>query len=136
MNEVILRDLRSSFGISVSDYTPVSGGYLNQKWRASTNQGELLIKQYNHVRFNARKREEIEYALRRQILLSELGVRCPRVFSSCGQVIRCPDQDTSYMVRPEATRKLPLLSAGKRPAVQWAWPTTETPFQSLCPATE
>lgn len=54
MNEVILNDLKAAFGITVFDYALVSGGYLNQKWRASTNQGELLIKQYSHARFNAR----------------------------------------------------------------------------------
>lgn len=98
MNEIILRDLKSAFGITVWDHAEVSGGYLNQKWRVRTNQGNLLVKQYSHARFSARKLADIEQALRRQIVLHDMGVPCPRLLTAGNELIRHPDEDTSYMV--------------------------------------
>lgn len=98
MNERILKDMRSVFGLTVHEFSPVEGGYLNQKWKARTSRGDVLIKQYSPERFNHKKLNDIEQALKRQLLLHERGVACPRVYSTAGQIIRFLPEDLSYMV--------------------------------------
>ena len=64
----IVRDLQPAFGLTFTEAVPVSGGWLNQKWRISTDRGPLLVKQYSLRRYRPDKLERIEEALRRQLL--------------------------------------------------------------------
>lgn len=98
MNSVILHDLNAAFGLRVDACEPVSGGWLNKKWKISTGAGDLLVKQFSPERFSRRKLEEIEQALRRQIILHGEGVPCPRIYEYGGQVIRFLPNDTAYMI--------------------------------------
>ena len=94
----IVRDLQSAFGLTFTEALPVSGGWLNQKWRISTAHGPLLVKQYSLRRYRPDKLERIEEALRRQLLAREQGVRCPFLLQRDGRVLRRPDPETVYMV--------------------------------------
>lgn len=98
MNELILNDLRVQFGLKPGRISPVTGGWLNLKWRVETDDGPLLVKQYSHERFNRRKLNDIEEALRRQIIAYSMGVPCPRVWQKDGQIVQHPSEDVSYMV--------------------------------------
>lgn len=51
----LLADLADSYGIYCYSTVPVTGGWLNKKWRAETNCGTLLIKQYSFERFTLAK---------------------------------------------------------------------------------
>ena len=108
MNEVILRDLRSAFGVRIDDIAPVSGGWLNQKWRVQTDAGEILVKRYSHERYNRRKLEKIECALHRQLRVYEDGVPCPRIWQAGEKIIRRPSEEMDYMVM----EFLPGISVG------------------------
>ena len=88
MNGELANDLEAGYGIHVKTIEPVDGGWLNRLWRAETDHGELLIKQFSPQRFGPRQLEQIEAALRRQILLQVDGIPCPRVFLSGGRAVR------------------------------------------------
>lgn len=80
MNGLIIQDLQAAFGIQICSFSTVSGGYLNKKWRVETDAGDLLVKQYSHERFSRRKLNEIEQALKRQMILFDAGIPCPRIW--------------------------------------------------------
>ena len=98
MEDRILADLRKSYGITVRQFTPVTGGLLNLKWKASTDQGDLLVKQYSTRRFRREQIERIESALERQIILEKEGVPCPMIWKNDGHILRWLDDETVYMV--------------------------------------
>jgi len=75
MEDKIIADLIESYGITFNQIISVTGGLLNQKWRISTEKGELLVKQYSTKRFRRRESIElIESSLQRQIILEKNGV--------------------------------------------------------------
>jgi homoserine kinase type II len=98
MEDSIIADLKDSYGITCNQITPVTGGFLNLKWKVSTEKGELLVKQYSTKRFRREQIERIESALQRQIILEKNGVPCPFLWQCVGRVIRWLDDKTAYMV--------------------------------------
>lgn len=98
MDDHIIADLKDSYGITCNKISPVSGGWMNQKWRVSTDKGELLVKQFSYKRFNRDRLNEIEAALQRQIILEGCGMPCPKIRTYNGQAIRLFDNETAYMV--------------------------------------
>ena len=108
MNEAIRRDLQAAYGLRIDDIAPVSGGWLNEKWRVKTDAGEILVKRYSHERFSRRKLDEIERALERQMILYHAGIPCPRVWKAGEKIIRRPSEEIDYMVMDF----LPGLSVG------------------------
>lgn len=98
MEERILADLKRCYGLRCQQTAPVSGGWLNAKWRVSTDQGEVLVKRFSNERYDARKLRTVEAALRRQIVLEQSGVLCPKILPCQGRAIRLLDRDTAYTV--------------------------------------
>jgi homoserine kinase type II len=99
MEDKIIADLIESYGITFNQIISVTGGLLNQKWRISTEKGELLVKQYSTKRFRRRESIElIESSLQRQIILEKNGVPCPFLWQCGDRVIRWLDDKTAYMV--------------------------------------
>jgi homoserine kinase type II len=98
MDNSIIADLKDSYGITCNQITPVTGGWLNQKWKVSTDNCELLIKQFSNERCSVDKLRLIESALQRQIILEKRGVPCPLIRQCEGHAIRFFDNDTAYMV--------------------------------------
>lgn len=98
MEDSIISDLKESYGITFNQITPVTGGWSNQKWKVSTEKGELLVKQYCTKRFRREQIERIESALQRQIILEKNGVACPFLWQCGDRVIRWLDDKTAYMV--------------------------------------
>ena len=98
MEDKIKVDLKESYGITFNQITPVTGGLMNQEWKISTENGELLVKQYSTKRFSSRQLKEIETALQRQIILEKNSVLCPFLWQCGGRVIRWLDDKTAYMV--------------------------------------
>lgn len=94
----ILPDLKKSYGIHIIRVSPITGGWLNRKWRIETPEGEFLIKQFSNRRFHAVQLALIESALQRQMLLQERGVLCPEIQRCAGRAIRLLDDQTAYMV--------------------------------------
>ncbi len=98
MEDIIITDLKNSYGVICNQITPVTGGLLNLKWKVSTEKGELLVKQYSTKRFRREQIERIESALQRQIILEKNGAPCPFLWQYGDRVIRWLDDKTAYMV--------------------------------------
>lgn len=98
MDDIIINDLKDSYGIICNQITPVAGGWLNRLWKISTDRGELLVKQFSSNRYNRNQLKFIESALQRQIMLEKNGISCPFILQCEGHAIRLPDNETAYMV--------------------------------------
>ena len=98
MEEAIRADLVSSFGLRGDSVTPVSGGWLNRKWKLVCGREEWLVKQYSRKRFSQKQLDWIEQSMQRQIIAQREGVLCPRVLSFQGKVLRTLADGTTYMV--------------------------------------
>lgn len=98
MKDSIIVDLKDSCGLTCNQITPVAGGWLNQKWKVSTDKSELLVKQFSNKRFSRDKLKLVESALQRQIILEKNGVPCPSIWQCGGHAIRLLDNETAYMV--------------------------------------
>lgn len=98
MEDDIIADLKESYGITCSEINQVTGGWLNQKWKVSTDKGELLVKKYNNERFSSKQLEKIESALQRHIILEKNYIPCPFIWQYRGRAIRLLNDETAYMV--------------------------------------
>ncbi len=98
MENSIIADLKDSYGITCNQITPVTGGWLNRKWKVSTEKGDLLVKQFSNKRFGRERLKSIEAALQRQIVLEKKGVPCPAIQQCQDRAIRLLDNETAYMV--------------------------------------
>ncbi|WDV48059.1 phosphotransferase [Clostridiaceae bacterium M8S5] len=98
MDENIIVDLKESFGLTCKHIYPVTGGWLNQKWKICTDKCELLVKQFSNKRFSRNKLKLVESALQRQIILEKRGVPCPSIWQCGGHAIRLLDNETAYMI--------------------------------------
>ena len=98
MGEEIRADLKCSFGLHADSVTPVSGGWLNRKWKLVCDGNAWLIKQYSRKRFNQKQLDWIEQSMQRQIIAKKEGVPCPGLFSFLGKVLRTLPDGTTYMV--------------------------------------
>lgn len=96
--EKIRIDLHESYGIDCQGIVPVTGGWLNQKWRVTCGKGNILVKQYSYERFSRNQLLQIEEALQRQMILQKSGVSCPAILPLDGHAIRHLDAETAYMV--------------------------------------
>ena len=98
MEEAIRADLESSFGLHGDSVNPVSGGWLNRKWKLVCGGKAWLVKQYSRKRFSQKQLDWIEESMQRQIIAQREGVPCPRVLSFRGKVLRTLADGTTYMV--------------------------------------
>ena len=98
MENSIIADLEESYGLICNQITPVEGGWLNQKWKVTTDKCDLLVKQFSNKRYSREKLELVESALQRQIILEKNGVPCPSISLSGGHAIRLLNNETAYMV--------------------------------------
>lgn len=121
MDAHVEADLRNSYGISFDKCAPVTGGWLNLKWKVTTDRGEFLVKQFSGERFDKKHLLFIEAALERQMALNADGVPCPAILPCGGRAIRFLDGGTAYMVmefcpghveRPETITRAQMESLG------------------------
>lgn len=83
--EMILNDLMNAidhyFGWQILETTPIKRGWLNLKWKITTNSGQYLLKQYHKERFALYNPEDVTYAFSQQTRLFEQGLPCPKPIS-------------------------------------------------------
>ncbi len=89
--------LRQIYGLDCHSITPIDGGWMNRLWKVSSDQGELLLKQYSTKRYRQKQLALIEYALQRQILLEQAQIPCPHIFQADGRILHYHGE-TPYMV--------------------------------------
>lgn len=94
----IWTDLQNDGAIGLQTAARIPGGWLNRLWRAQTDAGPRLIKQYSPERFDEKKLRDIESALQRQRVLWENGFPCPKIFPAHGRALRVSPLLTTYLV--------------------------------------
>ncbi len=89
--ELILDDLMTSFQhffeSKVYESTPIKRGWLNLKWKISTDSGQFLLKQYNKERFALYDPDELTFAFTQQVRLRHQGLACPNLLSHDGRFL-------------------------------------------------
>lgn len=98
MQTKLLADLKASYGLTCHSATPVSGGWLNEKWKITTDGGEWLVKQFSLTRYRPDQLLLVEAALLRQMAVEKAGVPCPAILPYERGPLRRLDGDTVYMV--------------------------------------
>ncbi len=139
MQEQIVADLKESYGIIFDQITPVSGGFMNLKWKIRTEQGKLLVKQYSTKRFGKEKMARIECALQRQLVLEKSGILSPHLWQHGGRVIRRLDAETVYMVMnfcPGKTETPGTITAAQMRSLGSACAAMHRAFSALPPPTD
>ncbi|EJL40001.1 putative homoserine kinase type II (protein kinase fold) [Brevibacillus sp. CF112] len=89
--EMILADLTEAvaqfFGLTISKATPINRGWLNLKWKISTEDGSFLLKQYNKDRFALYHSADLALAFSQQARLHAAGLPCPKLLAHAGQFL-------------------------------------------------
>ncbi|MCM3784804.1 phosphotransferase [Neobacillus mesonae] len=97
IREDLIRSFQYFFGINVRSSTPIKRGWLNLKWRLTTDSGHFLIKQYNKERYKLYHPEELQFALSQQERLRELGLPCPLLLSCNDRILLESDHGETFM---------------------------------------
>lgn len=98
---IIKHDIEKRYRMSISNTTPVKGGWLNKKWCADIENGKILIKQFSYQRYSYDKMYRIaaiEEALKRHITVHNNGVKCPRIYTANDKIIQILPDNIWYMV--------------------------------------
>ncbi|MNI64288.1 hypothetical protein D3C73_1197210 [compost metagenome] len=73
----LIKTFHRLFGLNVIETTSIKRGWLNLKWKVTTDAGEFLLKQYNKERYKLYNPEELLFAFSQQIRLYDQGLACP-----------------------------------------------------------
>ena len=133
----VLDDLKDTFGITPTRVTPITGGYLNKKWKLETADCAYVLKLFSPARYTAQKLDSIEQALQRQKTLYDAGISCPRVYDCGGVILRrvptflpaLPDGLDNHM-----TYMLMSFEDGDMPTPQTVTLTQMTALGEVCAA--
>jgi homoserine kinase type II len=100
--EMVLTDLINTckryFGFNVLEATPIKRGWLNLKWKITTDSGVFLIKQYNKERYKKYNHEKLLFALSQQMQLHKKGLPCPKLYSYDGQFLFESDKGELFLL--------------------------------------
>ena len=78
MDRRLLNDMQAAYGLAVTQIQPLTGGWLNELWKVTTQRGDLLVKRFSHRRYSAASLEKIEQALERQRQVAAQGIPAQR----------------------------------------------------------
>ncbi|KPB03767.1 phosphotransferase [Bacillus sp. CHD6a] len=100
--EMVLNDLiitcNRYFGLKVLNATPIKRGWLNLKWKITTDFGVFLIKQFNKERYKLYNHEELLLAFSQQMRLHNRGLPCPKLYSYEGQFLIESEKGELFML--------------------------------------
>lgn len=100
--EMVLNDLINTcnryFGFKIFDATPIKRGWLNLKWKITTDTGVYLIKQYNKERYKKYNHDELLIAFSQQMQLHNRGIPCAKLYSHKGEFLIKSDKGELFML--------------------------------------
>ena len=102
----IIKTFHRVFGLKVIETTSIKRGWLNLKWKVTTDAGEFLLKQFNKERYKLYSPEELLLAFSQQIRLYDQGLACPKVFSQNESILLESDNGELFMVMEYCQGKL------------------------------
>lgn len=76
----IFEAITSIFGFNILGFSQIQLGYMNLKWKAKTDIGDLFVKQYNKTRYPKQLLQGLETSLTLQNMLHSKGVPCPKLY--------------------------------------------------------
>lgn len=97
LNE-IQETVRHMFGIEIYSAEPIHRGWLNMKWKLSTNAGMLFAKQYHSRRYLLHEPEKLQQVLTIQNQLHDSGFPCPKIYGEDGQYILATSNGTKFVL--------------------------------------
>ena len=113
--EMILNDLITTcnryFGFKILDATPIKRGWLNLKWKITTDTGVFLIKQYNKERFKKYNHDELLIVFTQQMRLHNSGIPCPKLYSHEGEFLIKSDKGELFLLMEFCNGK--VITPGK-----------------------
>lgn len=109
LSEEMIRDdliqtFHRFFNLSVLESTPIKRGWLNLKWKVTTESGQFLLKQYNKRRLN--NPEALLFAFSQQVRLFDQGLACPKLLSHNESILLETDNGERFMVMEYCQGKL------------------------------
>lgn len=100
--EMVYHDLlnycEQYFGFRIRQATQIKRGWLNLKWKIETDQGNFLLKQYNHERLKKYDIEQLQTALRFQQKLRNEGLACPKLLTYAEKIMQETDNGQIFLV--------------------------------------
>jgi len=105
----LLETFHRLFHINVLEATPIKRGWLNLKWKVTTETGQLLLKQYHKKRLN--NPEALLFACSQQVRLFDQGLACPRLLSHHDRILLETNNEERFMVMEYCQGQ--LIPAGK-----------------------
>lgn len=113
--ETILDDLIKTFhhlfDLNVLESTPIKRGWLNLKWKITTDSGQFLLKQYNEKRYKMYNTEDLLFVFTQQVRLYNKGIRCPNLLSHNENILLESKNGERFMVMEFCQGK--VISPGK-----------------------
>ncbi len=115
VEETILDDLIKTFhhlfDLNVLESTPIKRGWLNLKWKITTDSGQFLLKQYNEKRYKMYNTEDLLFVFTQQVRLYNKGIRCPNLLSHNENILLESKNGERFMVMEFCQGK--VISPGK-----------------------
>jgi homoserine kinase type II len=94
----ILQTLSPYFLDKVINITPINRGYLNLKWKVTTQEDTYLVKQFNQDRLKKYDLDDLLYALKQQKRLYNMNFPCPNIFFAMETPLWQTDGGEIFMV--------------------------------------
>ncbi|WP_433750674.1 phosphotransferase [Falsibacillus pallidus] len=124
--DAILSDLLQAceryFRLKVLDASPIKIGYLNLKWKLTTDSGAYLLKQYNQKRLQLYDQKALLEAFQLQMKLYDSGLPCPKLHSYEGRYFLTSKKSELFLlmdycdgeiVPPGKTNEAQMFELGK-----------------------
>ncbi|TDF93016.1 phosphotransferase [Paenibacillus piri] len=100
----LIKTIHRLFNLNVLESTPIKRGWLNLKWKVTTDSGRFLLKQYNKRRLN--NPEALLFAFSQQARLFDQGLACPKLLSHNESILLETDNGERFMVMEYCQGKL------------------------------
>lgn len=107
----LIRSVERAFGCRVAQAEPIRRGWLNLKWKLTTESGPLLLKQYNKRRYRMYREETLLRAFRQQVRLYGLGLACPRLLAAGEDILLHSEGGERFLVMEHCAGE--LVPAGR-----------------------
>lgn len=107
----LIKTFHRFFGLNVFESTPIKRGWLNLKWKVTTDSGQFLLKQFNKKRYELYNPDELLFAFSQQARLYDRGLACPNLLSHNKSTLLESDNGERFMVMEYCQGR--LISPGK-----------------------
>lgn len=88
----------ASFGFHILEASPIIRGWLNLKWKLTTDSGVFLLKQYHKERFARYQSGGLAAALTAQNRLADEGVPCPKLLTNGEEILQASPSGERFVV--------------------------------------